>query len=380
MKTVGSHVLSRSPRSLAALILVSSLASAAPAQGPSPDAETYIVPRILERTNPVYPGVALTQGKEGWVVLSFVVSPEGTVTEPMIEDSSGSEAFERAALRAVENWTYSPATQDGQPVEHAMTKSRITFQLEGNDDGVTPEAMRKFRRISSLIEERNFAEAEPLIAEMEFGERSTLYEDAWFWWIKYVHLQTSGSTDAAEMRKSLRRAIGYEEEYLSGTNYVAAAHNLFVLDAKALDVSGATWAFEKLRDAKTARRADSYDETMQVLTPVYEQLLQIVGGDNVLVTQARVGEYDYWVHDLVRRSFSLADVVGRLDVLDIRCTRGTKRYNSIPADSVWTIPVSWGECGVYIRGEPGATFAFREYPASYVTGAAVDVSQPGDSP
>lgn len=370
----------RSSRNLVALILVVSLASAARAQGPPPDTETYIAPRPLERENPNYPGTAAMNGREGWVVLSFVVSPEGTVTEPMIEDSSGSESFERAALRAVESWKYSPATLDGQPVEHAMTKTRIQFQLENGTDGVTQAAMSKFRRISSLIEERNFAEAGPLIAEMEFGERANLYEDAWFWWIKYVHLQTSGSTDVAEMRKSLRRAIGYEEEYLSAANYVAAARNLFVLDAKALDVSGAIWAFEKLRDAKAARRAETYDETMQILTPVYEQLSQIVGGNDVLVTQARVGEYDYWVHDLVRRSFSLADVAGRLDVLDIRCTRGTKRYKTIPADSVWTIPASWGECGVYIKGAPGATFAFREYPASYATGSAVDVSQPADSP
>jgi TonB family protein len=371
---------SRSCHSLAALFLASSLASTARAQETVPDVETYIAPRPLERANPAYPSRALAERKEGWVILSFVVSPTGTVTEPMIEDSSGSEAFENAALRAIERWKYSPATQDGQPVEHAMTKSRITFQLQDNTDGVTPAALRKFRRIGSLIEERNFAEAEPLIAEMEFGERSTLYEDAWFWWIKYVYLQTSGSTDEAEMRKSLRRAIGYEEEYLSATNYVAAARNLFVFDAKALDVSGAIWAFEKLRDAKTARRADTYDEAMQVLTPVYEQLLQIVGGNDVLVTEGRVGEYDYWVHDLVRRSFALADVAGRIDVLDIRCERGTKRYNSIPADSIWTIPESWGSCGVYIKGEPGATFAFREYSASYVTEPTVDVSQPGDSP
>jgi TonB family protein len=350
---------------VAAPVLVASLALGAGAQQAVPDTETYIEPRILERENPVYPGTAAMNRREGWVVLSYVVTTEGAVTEPMIEDSSGSEAFERAALRAVTSWKYSPATNNGQPVEHAMTKTRIQFQLEDGVDGVTPGAMRKFRQISSLMDEGKFAEAEPLVAELEFGERANLYEDAWFWWIKFVYLQKSGSTDEEEMRKSLRRAIGYQEEYLAPAQYVQAAHSLFVLDVRAKDVSSAIATFAKLRDAKAAmRRAENYAAAIEALTPTYEQLVQLVEGENVLVTRARIGEFDYWVHDLVRRSFSMVNIVGRLDVLDIRCERSTRRYNSIPADSTWTIPQSWGSCGVYIKGEQGTTFAFHEYPAT----------------
>jgi TonB family protein len=88
---------------------------------------TYVPARVLERTNPIYPAGALMSGKEGWVMLSFVISPAGDVTEPMIEDSSGNEQFERAALKAVSSWTYTPATQDGQAVEQAMVKTRLIF-------------------------------------------------------------------------------------------------------------------------------------------------------------------------------------------------------------------------------------------------------------
>jgi TonB family protein len=370
---------SRAPSRLLIPIVVASMGLCTHAQE-APDTETYIAPRILERKNPLYPAGAQMNGREGWVVLSFVVSVDGTVTEPMIEDSSGSEAFERAALNAIAGWKYSPATQDGQPVEHAMQKTRLTFQLLDNSDGVTPNAMRRFRRISSLLEERKFTEAEPLVAEFEFGERASLYEDAWFWWMKAVYLDGSGSTDEAEVRKSLQRAIGYEEEYLAPTQFVAAARRLFVLDVKAQDVSSAIKTFERLRDAKAARRADIYDETMRLLTPTYDELVQIVGGDNLLVTQARIGEFDYWVHDLVRRTFALGDVSGRLDVLDVRCDRGTKRYNAIPVNAVWRIPESWGECGVYVKGEPGATFVFEEYPASYVAAKPTDVAQSDTAP
>jgi TonB family protein len=333
----------------------------------------YTAASPLERTNPAYPMGALTTGKEGWVMLSFVISPTGDVTEPMIEDSSGVEDFERAALRAVEKWKYKPATQDGEPVEQAMVKTRIYFQLESGETGASQRFVSKYRQIARLINERDFAAAEPLIAELEFGGRTNLYEDAWFWWAKYVYLSGAGSSDTAEMERCLQRALGYEEEYLTPEQFIAAAERLVMMQARALDFSAAIATFERLRDAKTARRAEGYERSVANLQPAYDRMLEIVDGEQLLVVNGRIGEYDYWVHDLLRRSFSVADIVGRLDVLDIRCERGTRRYSSVPADTVWTVPESWGDCGVYLKGEPGATFAFHEYPRSYDPTGAVNI-------
>ena len=58
----------------------------------------------------------------------------------------------------------------------------------------------------------------------------------------------------------------------------------------------------------------------------------------------------------------MANVRGRVDVVDVRCELGTKRYDSFPIDGVWQVPASWGTCGVSIKGEPGTTFVFQEYP------------------
>src|SRR5690349_6955420 len=155
-------------------------------------------------------------------MMGFVISQTGDVTEPMIEDSGGIEAFERAALRAVEGWKYTPATEDGEPVEQAMVKTRIQFQMEDKASGASPAFTSKYRRIAGLVNKGDFAAAEPLIAELEFGERNNLYEDAWFWWTKYVYLSASGSTDSEEMQRCLQRAIGYEQEYLAPVQFVAA--------------------------------------------------------------------------------------------------------------------------------------------------------------
>ena len=373
----------RSSPSLISLVVSLAVCSVAAAQdgGELEASSKYTPASILDRRNPTYPQAALSSGKEGWVVLSFVVSPAGEVTEPMIEDSSGVEAFERAALRSIEGWKYTPATQDGQPVEQAMVKTMIVFALQDNPDGGASSAfVSKYRRIARLINDGDFAAAEPLITELEFGERKNLYEDAWFWWSKYVYLSASGSSDTAEMLRCLQRAVGYEREYLAPDQFVAAAERLMVAHARALDASAAIATFERLRDAKTARRSDNYEGAIANLQPAYDRLVELVNGEQILATKAAVGEFDYWVHDLLRRSFSLADISGRLDVLDIRCERGTRRYHAVPADTIWTVPQSWGKCGAYIKGERGTTFAFQEYPRSFVPQAAVDAGATGQSP
>jgi len=312
-------------------------------------------------------------------MLSFVVTPTGDVIEPMIEDSSGIEAFEVAALRAVERWRFNPALEGGKPVEQSMTKTIIRFQIE-EASGVTPAFLNKYRQITRRVEQGDLAAAQQLITELESGEKFNLYEDAWFWWLRFAYLEAAKSPDTDAMLRSLQRAVGYEQNLLNPELLVAAAQRLFVLHVRALDFSAAVNTFERLRDSQHARRADPYEDAIAALTPTYERILEVARGNQRLVMNGRVGDNDYWVHDLLRRSFSLADVSGRLDVVDIRCDRGTKRYDAIPPESVWRIPASWGKCGVYIKGEPGTTFVLEEYPADFTSTALIDVSEPAGTP
>ena len=70
----------------------------------------------------------------------------------MIEQSSGGEPFERAALRAVQEWKYLPATENGVPVERAA-KTTIRFQLEGGGGGGTARGGVRRARFGGIREE-----------------------------------------------------------------------------------------------------------------------------------------------------------------------------------------------------------------------------------
>jgi TonB family protein len=326
--------------------------------------DAYVAARPLERPAPSYPVFASQDRKEGWVVVSFVVSPTGEVGQTMIEDSSGVEDFERSALRAVSKWRYSPALRDGAPVEQAMVTTRILFRQDRSEKGATPAFQRDYKKILGLINAHDLANADGLLEELEAHGRSNLYEDAWFWWLKFMYLDAAKIEDRAKRRHALRLAIGYEEDYLPADVFVAAARRLYALEIDSNDLSAARRVFLRLRDSKTARTSQYYEPAMAVLTPHFERVQQAISGNDVLAVIGTIDDHDYWVHQLLRRSFSLSDVKGRIDVVDIRCSRGTKRYESFAKDAVWNIPASWGDCGVYIKGGHGANFVFEERPTS----------------
>jgi protein TonB len=79
---------------------------------------------------PQYPRRAAERGLEGFVLLEFVVTRQGTVRDPVVVESSNS-IFDRAAIDAVQRFRYRPRVIDGEPVEVPGVRFRITFNLEG---------------------------------------------------------------------------------------------------------------------------------------------------------------------------------------------------------------------------------------------------------
>jgi TonB family protein len=350
---------------LCALTVLAVLVAAdAPAQdAPGVSAETLLKATPIKRVPPSYPQTALANGEEGWVKLSFVISPKGEVEDTMIEDSSGSESLERAAMQSVEAWRYSPATRNGVPVEQSMVETVIRFELEGGSHGARAAFVSAYIKIADLIKKGDLASVPTLIDELR-AKHLNLYEDCWFWWLNYVYLDKSGSDDTEQMMRALQQALGYEQTYLPADTFVVAAERLYALQLKAGELSAAKDTFVRLRDEKDVRGSPEYKPAMARMTPLETKLEKIVAGDQLLGFKAEIGRHDYWVHHLLRRSFSMANVMGRVDVVDIRCDRATKRYDKFPIDGVWRVPESWGKCGVYIKGEPGTKFAFVEYPAA----------------
>lgn len=79
---------------------------------------------------PMYPGDALRDGKQGWVTLSFNVSKDGTVNNVRVVKAKPSRIFNRAAMTALYKWKFRPEMVSGQAVEVKNQEVTLEFNIE----------------------------------------------------------------------------------------------------------------------------------------------------------------------------------------------------------------------------------------------------------
>ena len=87
----------------------------------------YSPPVFLVRENPLYPTEALSEGRQGKVVVKVFISPLGKVESTKILESSGSLVLDKAAELAASTSQFKPAERDHQPISAEAT---ATYRFE----------------------------------------------------------------------------------------------------------------------------------------------------------------------------------------------------------------------------------------------------------
>lgn len=83
----------------------------------------------IVKVAPVYPRRAQTRGIEGYVVLEFIVTRTGAVTNPVVVEAKPPGIFDRAAINAALKFKYKPKVVNGEAIDVAGVRNRITFEL-----------------------------------------------------------------------------------------------------------------------------------------------------------------------------------------------------------------------------------------------------------
>lgn len=86
-------------------------------------------PNYKKNSPPTYPLLARRRNYEGTVLLDVLVRREGTVDSIKLARSSGHETLDRAAIRAVSEWSFHPGKRGDEAVEMWVTIP-IRFQLQ----------------------------------------------------------------------------------------------------------------------------------------------------------------------------------------------------------------------------------------------------------
>ena len=84
----------------------------------------------IVKVAPVYPSRAIDRGIEGYVIVEFTVTKNGSVRNPRVVEYHPSTIFNKAALAAALKFKYKPRVVNGEPIEVHGVLNKITFQLE----------------------------------------------------------------------------------------------------------------------------------------------------------------------------------------------------------------------------------------------------------
>lgn len=83
---------------------------------------------LVKSVPPQYPNAALRRRQEGWVQVEFTVTSSGSVANARVLDADPPRTFDRAALDAVQRWSFDPAMRNGAAIE-ATIRRRIEFKM-----------------------------------------------------------------------------------------------------------------------------------------------------------------------------------------------------------------------------------------------------------
>lgn len=328
-----------------------------PAKAEEPDSNvlqqgTEAVP--IERAAPRYPAVELRRGRQGWVELSFVVTKEGNVIDPIVQDSSGSPHFEEAAKEVVEGWTYEPATWQGKNVQQSENMSLITFAVDDAGKQVTSSYASRHKKISKELEDGDLEKARELIDKQFESKNLTLPELSWLWSLEAHYAGLVG--DKQGQLAAVKRATIGDGRWVADDLYPSL---LLIQTIRELELGNYSDAFTS--HEKLLATGAEYPQ-LDVIQGNIDRLRDVVASDAIYAVPAEIAD-DKWSYRLLRNRFSLAQVNGELGNLEIRCARN-RVVDEAQMGVSWEIPENWGECSVIVFGSAGTTFNLLEQPGA----------------
>ncbi|NBC22309.1 MAG: TonB family protein [Gammaproteobacteria bacterium] len=308
--------------------------------------EVFQAPARKDMKVPYYPRSRRQDGSEGWVQLHFMIDPEGQPYEIVVTDSTGDNAFEESAVRAVERSTFEPAALDGRPID-AGYNLKISFALEGEGaPGARPSFVRDYRRAIAAIESGDREQAEERLGELEVGN---LYEDAYLNVARYWYFKSWG--DRHQRLAALRRAVAHEQEqkYLPEQVFRWALLTRFALEVDLQDFGAA------LDTARLLRSQNLTGEQTAALEATVAEIRTLASDDRSFAVTGYTGADTSWYITLLKRHFYIDQVEGEIAEIKLRCDRDYVLFRYDPTME-YQVSEQQGTCHMEVVGDPGTTF------------------------
>lgn len=255
----------RDPGLVLALLLLSGLAANAAEQPVVLEEHVRLSEHmhLVEQPLPEFPKAELIRGREGWVLLSYAVLEDGSVFSPVIDASSGSEAFNKAALEAVGRWRYVP----GEPHTDNVL---LHFVYERKQPYVSKKFARRDRTVHAAIDKGRLDEAQERIDEIRNKDDLTAVELAYTYITEGRICEARG--DKQGQLRHFRRAMINDGRWLGRTDYLKLLYAAVILELQLKDYSSALRDYGILTETEVGRKlAADIEEPMTMIAAAVEK-------------------------------------------------------------------------------------------------------------
>lgn len=315
--------------------------------------------RILEAVRPEYPLHASRRWQEGWVQLSFTIRPDGTVADPIVEDSTGIVEFERAAIAAILKTRCQPATWQGQPVEQGTGRFTYQFTLQGEQIGARRAFARSWRKAEKLMQEQHYDEAAAVLYQLDHGDAWSNYEIAQVSLMR-ARLQAATGDQAGQLR-SLQRASVSGGSDLPAEQYRQTLLQRFLLEVQLSQFGAALATYEVMKSQKPSLADQRVERAVAGINRVIDSQ-EALGFTGVVGFRSGLAEgRPNWQHELLRRTFKFDAIDGEVGEFVLNCD-WKRMVDKVSLEKTWTVPVNWGWCQIFVYGAQGAKVNLVELP------------------
>ncbi len=309
---------------------------------------------VIERIAPKYPITAVKKGREGWAILSFVIDKEGNVSDIVADDFAGDKRFVSASIAAMKKWKYSPAIENGKPVEQCKNSVQMDFRLSDHSD--TNKVSRKFYRIYKAAQQA-FAQNDLEKAKEYIDTIDTLknlrFSDVVYGELLKAEYAKRLGDKKAQFRYLVKASAGSSSVFPDNIVYNLSVERLqLAIELNLLD--SALSSLNYIMKLKKAQPELAYYQDLE------QKIKAFIQSDNDLIVEGELNDNYSWRYPLVRHQFSIVPISGEIDKLDIRCANKRHLF-TIGDEKTWSIPKKWQKCSVFVYGDKKATFTLIEH-------------------
>ncbi len=217
---------------------------------------------LIEQPRPEFPKHELTRGREGSVVLNFTVGDDGSVVDPSIEESSGSDAFNQAALEAVRQWRYEPGAEKAESV-------LLNFVYERKLANLSRKFYTRIDKVHKAIDKGKLDDAQERLDKIRSNDDLNAFELAYTYIAEGRIAAERG--DSAHQLRCFRKGVLNDGRWLSRNDYLKLLHAVVILEIQQEDYSSALRDYALLTQSAPGREmAADLEEPIQAIEAFVE--------------------------------------------------------------------------------------------------------------